>query len=78
MGMTWTRRRALQSLSLWMAGSPLLKAQDEAPKLSPGRNRHSGSDRPSLRRQQHPLGACHALVPGEVHQMHELVAAARA
>jgi 4-hydroxymandelate oxidase len=40
MGMNWTRRKALQSLSLWMAGSPLLKAQDVPPKLMgepPGR-----------------------------------------
>jgi 4-hydroxymandelate oxidase len=40
MSMTWTRRRALQSLGLWMAGSPLLEAQHEVPKLigePPGR-----------------------------------------
>lgn len=40
MGLTWTRRRALRSLGLWMAGSPLLGAQDAAPKLigePPGR-----------------------------------------
>jgi 4-hydroxymandelate oxidase len=36
----WTRRRALQSLGFWMAGSPLLRAQDQPPKLigePPGR-----------------------------------------
>ncbi len=40
MGVTWTRRQALASLGFWMAGSPLLKAQDETPKLigePPGR-----------------------------------------
>ena len=40
MGLTWTRRRALESLGLWMAGSPLLKPQEAGPKLAgepPGR-----------------------------------------
>jgi 4-hydroxymandelate oxidase len=40
MGMRWTRRRALQSFGAWVAGSPLLQAQDEPPKLlgePPGR-----------------------------------------
>src|SRR5258707_6945634 len=40
MSMTWTRRKALQSLGLWMAGSPLVQAQHEVPKLigePPGR-----------------------------------------
>ena len=40
MGLTWTRHRALQSLGLWMEGSPLLKPQEAGPKLAgepPGR-----------------------------------------
>ncbi len=40
MGVNWTRRRALESLGLWMAGSPLLRGQELGPRLAgepPGR-----------------------------------------